>query len=238
MTPHIHRARHRRHRGGGAQPAVVGDEGFTLTCPLPSYIVRLFGWARKSTIGSLSGSTYTALGSQTGEWCAVALSSLFLVSSGGDWLAHGRAQTRGGEERKQEEEEGGQERGLGRGREPLRESDIACSGASLRCSRLRVGSFMQRLSGCLRNMGDELFSTPIDVSAYPACDPLHPSSPPTAPASLAPFPKYYLAPFLDLDRCDASSLDPSLRALFCKRALSARHPQAGPAAAPEIIPFL
>jgi hypothetical protein len=34
----------------------------------------------------------------------------------------------------------------GRGQEPLRESDIICSGASLRCSRLRVGSFLQRLS--------------------------------------------------------------------------------------------
>ncbi|KAJ7742382.1 hypothetical protein B0H14DRAFT_3897756, partial [Mycena olivaceomarginata] len=87
--PSLHRARHRRHRGGGAQlneGAVVGDEvrspsflsmevfcdlgregrpylfsaiplipslmacipqGFTLTCPLPSYIVCLFGWARK-----------------------------------------------------------------------------------------------------------------------------------------------------------------------------------------------
>ncbi|KAJ7821564.1 hypothetical protein B0H14DRAFT_1332710 [Mycena olivaceomarginata] len=34
----------------------------------------------------------------------------------------------------------------GRGREPLRESDMICSEASLRCSRLRVGSSMQRLS--------------------------------------------------------------------------------------------
>jgi hypothetical protein len=51
----------------------------------------------------------------------------FLVSSGGDWLAHGRAQTRRGEERKEEEEEGDRNVDWGRGREPLRESDIICS---------------------------------------------------------------------------------------------------------------
>ncbi|KAJ7798615.1 hypothetical protein B0H14DRAFT_31312 [Mycena olivaceomarginata] len=113
-------------------------QGFTLTCPLPSYIVRLFGVYCRILVRL---DLHTALGHRLVSGVPL-LSSLFLVSSGGDWLAHGRAQTRGGGEERKQEEEGGQER---RGREPLRESDVTCSGASLRCSRLRVGSFMQRL---------------------------------------------------------------------------------------------
>ncbi|KAJ7799987.1 hypothetical protein B0H14DRAFT_1699045 [Mycena olivaceomarginata] len=99
--------------------------------------------------------------------------------------------------------------------------------------------------GCLRSMGDELFSTPIDAFMDVCLSRLRsttsipsPNSSSKSGGASAPFPKYYLASFLDLDRCDASSLDPSLRALFCKRALSARHPQAIPAAAPGVIPFL
>ncbi|KAJ7817268.1 hypothetical protein B0H14DRAFT_1388283 [Mycena olivaceomarginata] len=99
--------------------------------------------------------------------------------------------------------------------------------------------------GCLRGMDDELFSTPIDASMDVCLSRLRstasipsPSSSSKSGGASAPFPKYYLASFLDLNRCDASSLDPSLRALFCKRALSARRPQASPAAAPGIILFL
>ncbi|KAJ7840537.1 hypothetical protein B0H14DRAFT_3869469, partial [Mycena olivaceomarginata] len=75
--------------------------------------------------------------------------------------------------------------------------------------------------GCLRNMGDEIFSTPIDAFMDVCLSRLRSTTSIPSPSSSskssdvsAPFPKYYLAPFLDLDRCEASSLDPSLRALF------------------------
>ncbi|KAJ7840510.1 hypothetical protein B0H14DRAFT_1058193 [Mycena olivaceomarginata] len=59
QTPHgsrsrrpCDRARHRRHRGAGLNWT-------RLPLWAMNYIVRLFGWAQKSTIGSLYGSTYT-----------------------------------------------------------------------------------------------------------------------------------------------------------------------------------
>ncbi|KAJ7922627.1 hypothetical protein B0H13DRAFT_2655596 [Mycena leptocephala] len=115
-------------------------------------------WARKYRI-LVRLDLHTALGSQNGEWCGVALSSvssfpLSCLSAGGYWLAHGRARTRGGEERKAEEEE--RRVDWGRGGEPLRESDVTCSGASLHYSRLRVGSFMQRLSAIITLWTDQL----------------------------------------------------------------------------------
>ncbi|KAJ7817249.1 hypothetical protein B0H14DRAFT_2842787, partial [Mycena olivaceomarginata] len=79
--------------------------------------------------------------------CAVALASLFLVSSG-DWLAHGRAQTRGGEERKEEEEEGGQERGLG-----------AWTGAAARERHYLLGGFTPPPEAACRQLHAALVSS-------------------------------------------------------------------------------
>ncbi|KAJ7742376.1 hypothetical protein B0H14DRAFT_470829 [Mycena olivaceomarginata] len=196
-------------------------QGFTLTCPLPSYIVRLFGRARKSTIGPLSASTYTR------RW------GYRLIG------------LRMGEPRREQERSPRKRRKVdrsvdwGRGREPLRGErhyllegftpllEAACRQlhAALVCSAGRDHARHYPLSRvdeeCLRNMGDELLSTPIDAFMDVCLSRLRfttsipsPNSSSNSGGASAPFPKYYLAPFFDLDQCDASSLDPSRRALF------------------------
>ncbi|KAJ7825010.1 hypothetical protein B0H13DRAFT_2681038 [Mycena leptocephala] len=78
-------------------------------------------------------------------------------------LAHGRAQTRGGEERKE-----GEECGQGRGREPLRESDITCS--TRHYPLTRVLPFLQvSFAG-----GSSLFTFPPPLLIRP----IHPHLPP------------------------------------------------------------
>ncbi|KAJ7251142.1 hypothetical protein B0H12DRAFT_649850 [Mycena haematopus] len=98
----------------------------------------------------------------------------------------------------------------------------------------------------LRGMDEELFAAPLDefMAACLALLQLAPSTRPPPPNSSEsndtspPFPRYYLASFLDLDRPDASPLDPSLRELFRKRTLLTSRSQASPAAKRETIPFL
>ncbi|KAF7362454.1 hypothetical protein MVEN_00593000 [Mycena venus] len=105
---------------------------------------------------------------------------------------------------------------------------------------------------CLKGMDEELFSAPMDAFMDVCLSRLRPATsipgrPPSADGpenssksgdASASLPKYYLASFLDLDRHDVTSLDPSLRELFCKRALSIGSRQASPAAARGITTFL
>ncbi|KAJ7840532.1 hypothetical protein B0H14DRAFT_1058442 [Mycena olivaceomarginata] len=118
-------------------------QGFTLTFPLPSYIVRLFGWARKSTIRSLSGSTYTRCWGYrlvSGVPLLWPLFSSFPLDEIGLHM---------GEDARRR---GAQGRGGGRwtgawigGMDGNRCARATLPArASLRCSTLRVGSFMQR----------------------------------------------------------------------------------------------
>ncbi|KAJ6497432.1 hypothetical protein C8R45DRAFT_1093811 [Mycena sanguinolenta] len=96
----------------------------------------------------------------------------------------------------------------------------------------------------LRGMDDDVFAAPLDAFMAVCLARLQiPARPPPRSSGesgdiSARFPKYYLASFLDLDRSDASPLDPSLRELFCKRALLTTRSQASPATTRETIPFL
>ncbi|KAJ7125376.1 hypothetical protein C8R44DRAFT_782951 [Mycena epipterygia] len=89
---------------------------------------------------------------------------------------------------------------------------------------------------CLQGMDEELFSAPMDAFMDVCLSRLRPATLPLSSNEqhsadvAAVFPKYHLASFLDLQRLSASSLDPTLSALFSKRALSTTRWPASPVA--------
>ncbi|KAJ7033406.1 hypothetical protein C8F04DRAFT_624058 [Mycena alexandri] len=95
----------------------------------------------------------------------------------------------------------------------------------------------------LREMDDELFAAPMDAFIDLCLAKLRPPTPIPTEAleesddASASCPTYYLASYLDPQRHDDAVLPPTIRSLFRKHTLSTS-PQASPAAARQITPFL